>query len=83
VAAQAVHIFEKLAQILKACGADMMDVAKLTFFLVNLADRGSLTEVRRRVFGAHQPASTLVQVAGLIGKGTLVEIEAVAAVHAE
>jgi len=77
--AQAEHIFRTLALILASAGADLGDVAKLTIYLVNLDDRAALSAVRQRVFGAHRPASTLVQVAGLIGEGTLMEIEAVAA----
>ena len=78
-AAQAEHIFATLGQILNGLGADFAHVAKLTFFLVNLDDRAALSAVRKRVFGDHRPASTLVQVAGLIGQGTLLEIEAVVA----
>jgi 2-iminobutanoate/2-iminopropanoate deaminase len=81
--AQAAYIFETLARILQACGSDLANVAKLSFFLVDLADRVALTEVRRRVFGAHRPASTLVQVAGLIGDGTLLEVEAIAMAQPE
>jgi 2-iminobutanoate/2-iminopropanoate deaminase len=78
-AAQAEHIFAALETILIAAGATLKDVAKLTFYLLDLKDRGPLTDVRKRVFGDHRPASTLVQVAGLIGDGTLMEIEAIAA----
>jgi 2-iminobutanoate/2-iminopropanoate deaminase len=81
--AQAEHIFATLDHILRSAGGSLADVAKLTIFLVNLADRAALSDVRRRVFGDHRPASTLVQVAGLIGEGTLMEIEAVAASRAD
>jgi 2-iminobutanoate/2-iminopropanoate deaminase len=77
-AAQAEHIFATLAKILDAAGSDLQHVTKLGFYLLDLADRVALTEVRRRVFGAHRPASTLVQVAGLMGEGTLLEVEAFA-----
>jgi 2-iminobutanoate/2-iminopropanoate deaminase len=77
-AAQAEHIFATLAKILDAAGSDLQQVAKLGFYLLDLADRVALTEVRRRVFGLHRPASTLVRVAGLIGEGTLLEVEAIA-----
>jgi len=82
-AAQATYIFESLARILQACGSDLLHVAKLSFYLIDLNDRFALTEVRRQVFGAHRPASTLVQVAGLIGDGTLLEVEAIAVVQSE
>ena len=77
--AQAEHIFATLGMILSSAGSSFGDVAKLAIYLINLEDRVALSAVRKRVFGAHRPASTLVQVAGLIGDGTLMEIEAIAA----
>jgi 2-iminobutanoate/2-iminopropanoate deaminase len=77
--AQAAFIFERMRIILESVGGDFGDVAKLTIYLIDLADRAAVSAVRQRVFGAFRPASTLVQVAGLIGEGTLMEIEAVAA----
>jgi 2-iminobutanoate/2-iminopropanoate deaminase len=77
-AAQAEHIFATLGTILGAVGSGFGDVAKVTIYLTDLGDRLVLNDVRRRVFGGYRPASTLVQVAGLIGDGTLVEIDAVA-----
>lgn len=77
-AAQAEHIFATLGIILAAVGSGFGDVAKVTIYLTDLGHRTALNDVRRRVFGDHRPASTLVEVAGLIGDGTLVEIEAIA-----
>jgi 2-iminobutanoate/2-iminopropanoate deaminase len=82
VAAQAEFIFATLAKILDSVGSGAGDVAKITIFLINLEDRLPLTRVRQNFFGAFRPASTLVQVAGLIGDGTLLEIEAIAGVRA-
>ena len=82
VASQAEFIFATLAKILDSVGSDAGDVAKLTIFLVDLADRAELSRVRQEFFGSFRPASTLVQVAGLIGEGTLLEIEAIAGVRA-
>lgn len=79
IALQARHIFETLAVILHAGGSELADVAKLTFYLTDLSGRAALTEVRLAMFGTARPASTLVQVAGLIGDGTLIEVDAVAA----
>ena len=78
-AAQAEYIFATLKRILVSVGGDFDDVVKLTFFLVDLGDRAALGAVRQRLFAGYRPASTLVQVAGLIGEGTLIEIEAIAA----
>jgi 2-iminobutanoate/2-iminopropanoate deaminase len=77
-ATQGEYILATLGTILGAVGSGFGDVAKVTIYLIDLGDRAALNDVRRRVFGDHRPASTLVQVAGLIGDGTLVEIEAMA-----
>ena len=76
---QAQFIFETLAQILAAAGSDLTQVAKLNLYLLDLADRAAVNDARKAAFGDWRPASTLVQVAGLIGEGTRLEIEAVAA----
>lgn len=76
--AQARHIFGLLERILAGSGSDLRHVVKLTFFLTDLRDRFPLNQVRSEIFDEWRPASTLVQVAGLIGDGTLMEIEAIA-----
>ena len=76
--AQARFIFDTLERILRAAGSDLDRVVKLNFYLLRLEDRGVLNEVRHTTFGAWKPASTLVQVFGLIGEGTLLEVEATA-----
>ena len=80
-ALQAEHIFTTLERILHAVGSDLGDVAKLTVFVTDLDHRVALDNVRKKFFGDFRPASTLVAVAGLIGDGTLVEIDAIAGVR--
>ena len=52
---------------------------KATCFLADLGDFAAVNEVYARSFGAHLPARSAVQVAGL-PKGALVEVEVVAEV---
>ena len=78
--AQASFIFEALARILRASGSDLRHVAKLNLYLLSLDDRAAVNAARKTAFGDWRPASTLVQVAGLIGEGTLLEVEAIAAI---
>jgi 2-iminobutanoate/2-iminopropanoate deaminase len=80
--AQARFIFETLARILQAAGSDLDHVVKLTHYLLDLGDRAAVNQARIAAFGDWRPASTLVKVAGLIGEGTLLEIEAIAALPA-
>lgn len=78
--AQARFVFETLGRILLAAGSEFAQVVKLGLYLIDLGDRAAVNAAREAAFGDWRPASTLVQVAGLIGAGTLVEIEAVAAI---
>ena len=65
--------------LLAAAGTDFDHVAKATCFLADLGDFAAVNEVYARSFGAHLPARSAVQVAGL-PKGALVEVEVVAEV---
>ena len=81
-AAQIRQVFTNLATALAAAGATLAHVVKLTVFLTDLADLAVFREVRDEFLagGGPPPASTLVQVAGLINPDFRVEIEALAAI---
>jgi enamine deaminase RidA (YjgF/YER057c/UK114 family) len=70
--------------VVEAAGGGAPDVARMLVFVTDkkeyLARRAELGEVWKRTMGRHYPAMALVQVAGLIEDGALVEIEATAAV---
>jgi reactive intermediate/imine deaminase len=79
--AQTRQVFENLAAALAAAGAALTDIVKLTVFLTDLADLEAFRQVRDQHFPASSPpASSLVQVSGLVHPGFRVEIEALAAV---
>jgi reactive intermediate/imine deaminase len=79
--AQARQVFENLAAALAAAGAALTDIVKLTVFLTDLADLEAFRQVRDEHFRADSPpASSLVQVSGLVHPGFRIEIEALAAV---
>jgi reactive intermediate/imine deaminase len=78
--AQARQVFENLAAVLTAAGAALTDIVKLTVFLTDLADLDAFRQVRDEYFPAGSPpASSLVQVSGLVHPGFRIEIEALAA----
>jgi enamine deaminase RidA (YjgF/YER057c/UK114 family) len=73
--------FENVARALRAADAGWRDVVKLTLFVVDLSELATIRAVRDEfVDTAHPPTSSLVQVAGLVRPGALIEIEAVARV---
>ena len=78
VVAQAEQIFRNIGKVLSAAGATPADVAKVTIYMRNVDDRPKINPVRQRFFGAHRPASTLVEISRLVHDDLLLEIEAVA-----
>jgi enamine deaminase RidA (YjgF/YER057c/UK114 family) len=80
VAAQARVVHEYLGAALRAAGTDFAHVLKVTVYLLDVADRAAVDEVRREFFGDARPASTLVEVSSLVLSGLLVEVEAIAGI---
>jgi 2-iminobutanoate/2-iminopropanoate deaminase len=74
-AAEARQAFANVTAVLTDCGASWADVAKVTIFLVDMADFGAVNEVYGEAVGEHRPARTTVQVAALpIGAGIEIEV---------
>ena len=79
--AQADQCLQYIGAALEASGATKADVAKITVYLADIADRARVAEARARFFGDHRPAATLFEVSALAVPGLLVEIEAIAVVN--
>ncbi|MFM9124068.1 MAG: RidA family protein [Actinomycetota bacterium] len=78
VAEQTEGVFDNLEAALKAAGATLADVVKVTAHLQDLhGDFDAYTEVYARRFGSHRPCRTTV---GSTLGGFLVEIDCVAVV---
>ena len=65
---------------LRAAGGKPEHVVKVQVFLTDVNDRSKINQIREDYFGTHRPASTLVEVSGLIVPELKVEIEAEAVV---
>ena len=65
---------------LRAAGGRAEHVVKVQVFLTDVNDRAKINPIRENYFGTHRPASTLVEVSGLISPELKVEIEAEAVV---
>jgi enamine deaminase RidA (YjgF/YER057c/UK114 family) len=78
--AQTRQVFHNLAFALAAAGATMADVIKLGYFLTDLEDLPIVRRVRDEFVNVVEPpASTLVQVGGLVNPEFRIEVEALAA----
>lgn len=82
--AQTRQALENIVAVLRAGGAGPEHVARLTWYVLDIAEyRASLKElgaVYREVMGKNFPAMALVQVAGLVEPEARLEIEATAIV---
>lgn len=78
---QTEQVFHNLGTALQAGGASWGQVVKLTYFLRDIADLEAVRAVRDRFLDPQRlPASSLVQVAGLVHPDFRVEIDAVAVI---
>jgi 2-iminobutanoate/2-iminopropanoate deaminase len=82
VVEQTRFVLDELGRILPAAGCAAADVVKVCVYLTDVDDRPKINPLRKAFFGEARPASTLVEVSGLAVPGSLVEIDAVAAVPA-
>jgi len=80
IVAQTRQVHENIKRCLTAAGATFADICKVTVFLRNIGDREKVNTVRKEYFGAHRPASTLVEISRLVRDDYLIEIEATAVI---
>lgn len=76
-AEQTEQVFANLKAVLAAAGTSLANVVKSTVYLADMADFTQMNEVYAKHFGAHKPARSTVQAAGL-PKAARVEIDVIA-----
>ena len=79
--AQAEQVFKNLDTALRAAGATFADVVKMNSYITDMSKAPAVREVRARYFGDAVPASTFVEVKGLVRPELMLEIEVIAAVR--
>ena len=81
--AQADRCLVIIGEALRELGSRPADVVMTRMYVTDIARVGELSESHRRMFGETPPASTLVEVAGLVHPEMLIEIEVEAIVRDE
>jgi 2-iminobutanoate/2-iminopropanoate deaminase len=76
-AEQTEQVFANLQAVLTAAGTTLQQVVKTTVYLADMADFAQMNEVYAKHFGAHKPARSTVQAAGL-PRNARVEIDVIA-----
>lgn len=80
IVAQTRQVMENLRMALEAAGATFADVVKITNYVVDVTEYPKIAPVREEYLTEPYPASTMVEVKGLMIPELLIEIEAVAVV---
>src|SRR3954467_14753923 len=78
--AQAEQVFKNLETALTAAGAKFSDVVKMNSYITDMSKAQAVRDVRALYFKDATPASTFVEVKGLVRPELLLEIEVVAVV---
>jgi 2-iminobutanoate/2-iminopropanoate deaminase len=78
IRAQTHQVMRNFQEVVQAAGMTMRDVVKITNYLIDVADYEAMAEVRATYLEEPYPASTMVQVTGLLYPELLVEIEGIA-----
>lgn len=73
---QVARVFDNLRAVAVAAGGDLDRIVKLTVYLVDLGDFGTVNDVMAGLFSEPYPARAAVQVAAL-PKGARVEVDAI------
>jgi enamine deaminase RidA (YjgF/YER057c/UK114 family) len=78
IKAQTRYIYQKFEAILNAVGASCDNIVQTVEFITTTEGYRETAEVRREVFRRGFPAATGVIVKGLLNRGALIEIQAIA-----
>ena len=80
--AQAEQVYKNLQAALAAAGAKFSDVVKMNSYITDMSKVQAVRDVRAQYFKDATPASTFVEVKGLVRPELLLEIEVIAVVPA-
>lgn len=78
IEAQTEQCLKNVETILAAAGSSLQHVLRCGVFLTDMREFPKMNAVYARMFGAHRPARTTVQVSQLPHEGLRVEIDAIA-----
>jgi len=76
--AQTRQVLENIKAVLEKASATFDQIVKVTVFITDMSRFQEIHEVRAQYFKKDYPASTMVQVSGLVSPDMLIEIEAIA-----
>ena len=82
IVGQTRYIYEKFAELLAAAGGGLEHIVETTEYVTTTENYRGTADLRRAIFTPPYPTATGVIVAGLLRKGALIEISAIAVLPA-
>ena len=77
---QMCFIIEKIEQALNRSGASLYDVVRTRMYITDISHADEISRAHLKYFGNIKPASTMIQISGLVDPDLLVEVEVTAIV---
>ncbi len=74
------YILEKIERVLQQAGASLADVVRTRMFVTDISRFDDYGRAHGSFFASIKPATSMLEVKGLVGEGFLIEIEATAIV---
>ena len=78
--AQTDQVLKNIKAVLASVGGHMSDIVRVTVYVTDMSTLSEIHEVRADYFQQPYPASTLIQVSGLVRPEYMIEIDAVAVI---
>ncbi len=72
------QVLENIKSVLEEAGATFDHIVKVTVYITDMSLLKEIHEVRAEYFKKDYPASTMVQVSGLVSEDLLIEIDVIA-----
>jgi enamine deaminase RidA (YjgF/YER057c/UK114 family) len=78
---QTKFIIQKIEKVIKEAGGSLSDVVRTRMYVLNISRWEEVASAHKEFFGGIAPATSMIEIKGLIGEGLVVEIEADAVIQ--
>ena len=78
---QTKFIIQKIEKVIKEAGGSLSDVVRTRIYVLDINQWEDVARAHKEFFGSIKPATSMIEIKGLIGEGLVVEIEADAVIQ--